>query len=153
MLLTCFKDPSMTRTLALAITIFSFSFNLSAQSTPGKDPLGELAGTTSLKWSVIGTESPATGACAVGEAYYTFQRSPAQVVVQQCAGGSWTSRTLPVTNWSTNGKSGVAFGGASYELKSLPQAAPVCKGNVNCLRLSSMPDGKTDATTTIYLTR
>ena len=143
----------MTRTLAFSIALSSFSFNSAAQGAAGKDLLGELAGATSLKWSVIGTKSTSTGACAAGEAYYTFQRSPAQVVVQQCAGGSWTTRTLPVTNWSANGKSGITFGGASYELKNLPAAAPVCKGNANCMRLASMPDGKTDATTTIYLTR
>ena len=143
----------MTRTIALAITLCSLSFNLLAQGTTGKDPLSELSGTTSLKWSAIGTRSAMAAACAAGEAYYTFQRSPAQVVVQQCAGGNWTTRTLPVTDWAANGKSGITFGGASYELKSLAAAAPVCKGNANCLRLASRPDGKTDATTTIYLTR
>ena len=37
-------------------------------------------------------------------------------------------------------------------VKSLPAAAPACKGNANCVRLVALPDGKTDATRTIYLT-
>ena len=52
-----------------------------------------------------------------------------------------------------NGKSGIAFGGAKYEVKSLPAGAPACKGSATCVRLTTVPDGKTDATRSIYLTQ
>ncbi|MBK7268247.1 MAG: hypothetical protein IPI07_01595 [Flavobacteriales bacterium] len=140
----------MTRTFALFLALCSIAGKLNAQTPP--DPLGELAGTTTRQWSVIGATSATGAACAAGEAQYTFQFKPAQVEVKQCTGGAWKSRTEAVTSWAANGKSGIAFGGTSYEVKSLPPNAPVCKGNANCVRLASVPDGKTDATTTIYLT-
>lgn len=135
----------MTRLFAL-LAVCSFASNLFAQ-----DPLGALAGTGKQQWSTIGTKSAPDAACTAGEAYYTFQSKPAQVVVKQCAGGTWTSRTEAITKWTANGKGGIAFGGAKYEVKSLPASAPACKGNANCIRLVTVPDGKTDATRTIYL--
>lgn len=131
--------------LALSLTV-----GLRAQS---KDPLGELAGTATRQWSVVGTTSAPGAACKAGEGWYTFQLKPAQVEVKQCAGGTWAARTEAVTTWAANGKSGIAFGGRQYEVKALPGSAPVCKGSSNCIRLASLPDGKTDATSTIYLTR
>ena len=141
------QPQHMTRILALLV-VCSFAANLHAQA---KDPLAELAGTSMQQWSTIGTKSAPTGACTAGEAYYTFKLKPAQVVVQKCASGAWTSNTDAITNWTAGGKSGIAFGGAKYEVKSLPASAPACKGNANCVRLVTMPDGKTDATRTIYL--
>jgi hypothetical protein len=140
----------MLRTILLFVALSPCATALHAQ---GKDPLAELAGTATRQWSVIGTKSGAEAPCAAGEGYYTFQLKPAQVTIKQCAGGAWKARTEAVTNWSANGKSGIAFGGKQYEVKGLPATAPVCKGNANCLRLASVPDGKTDATSTIYLTR
>jgi hypothetical protein len=67
--------------------------------------------------------------------------------------GSSKSRTEAITTWSANGKSGIAFGGARYEVKALPASAPACKGNATCVRLATVPDGKSDATRTLYLTR
>jgi len=118
-----------------------------------KTVLDQLTGGTTRQWSIVGTKAAPDAACGTTDRYYTFQRSPAQVVVQECSGGKFASRTLPLTSWTTNGKSGIAFGGSSYEVKELHAGAPVCKGNANCIRLASVPDGKTDATTTIYLTR
>lgn len=114
-------------------------------------PLAELTGEGSQQWMVIGTVATA-GPCKTGDASYAFQAEPAQVVVQECAGGKWKSRTEAITTWSTSGKSGIAFGGAKYEVKTLPSSAPACKGNAHCVRLTTVPDGKTDATRTVYLT-
>jgi len=139
----------MLRTLLL-FTLSSFALVLSAQTT---DPLAELAGTTTRQWNVIGAKSAAISECVPGEAQYTFQLKPAQVVVKECEAGAMKSRTEAVTNWSANGKSGIAFGGARYEVKALPATAPACKGNANCMRLVTVPDGKTDATRTLYLSR
>jgi len=141
-------EPNMRRILLL--TLSCLSLVAPAQIT---DPLVELAGTTTREWSVIGAKSAPTSECVPGEARYTFQRKPAQVVVKECEAGAMKSRTEAITNWSANGKSGIAFGGARYEVKSLPPTAPVCKGNTICVRLVTVPDGKTDATRTIYLTR
>lgn len=101
------------------------------------------------QWSVIGNATDPK--CNTGDATYTF--SAKQVVLGQCSGGAWKNSTEALTTWSANGKSGIAFGGARYEVKSLPPSAPACKGNANCVRLVTVPDGKTDATRTIYLTR
>lgn len=116
------------------------------------DALTQLTGTGTQQWTVIGSPPPASPKCAAGDATYTFQAKPAQVETATCTGGAWKSSTEVVTTWSANGKSGIAFGGAQYEVKSLPATAPACKGNANCLRLTTVPDGKTDATRTIYLT-
>jgi len=132
----------MLRTSLLLLTI-STSVSLFAQA---KDPLAELVG---QQWSIIGNS--AEGTCKAGDAVYTFQAKPAQVVVKECAGGAWKSRTEAITPWSADGKSGIAFGGAKYEVKTLPATAPACKGNGNCVRLVTVPDGKTDATRTLYL--
>jgi hypothetical protein len=70
----------------------------------------------SQPWKVIG--NAAAPKCAPGDATYTF--SAKQVVVGQCTGGAWTNRTEPMDTWSANGKSGIAFGGARYEVKALP---------------------------------
>ncbi len=117
------------------------------------DALTQLTGTGTQQWTVIGSTSPAAPKCTTGDATYTFQAKPAQVVTATCTGGAWKSSTEAVTTWSANGKNGIAFGGARYEVKSLPASAPACKGNANCLRLTTVPDGKTDATRSIYLTR
>ena len=114
-----------------------------------QDALSTLTGGGKQEWSVIGNTSTAPK-CTPGDATYTF--SAKQVVVKQCAGGAWKSSTETLTTWSANGKSGIAFGGAKYEVKALPASAPACKGNANCVRLVTVPDGKTDATRTIYLT-
>lgn len=127
--------------------LFGTAMGLCAQN----DGLGQLAGSSEQQWRVIGTQA-VTGPCKAGDASYTFQAKPAQVVVQECAGGVWKSRTEAITDWSAGGKSGIAFGGARYEVKALPATAPACKGNANCVRLVTMPDGKTDATRTLYLT-
>lgn len=140
----------MTRVLFFYIAFLSFAVR---GSTQAGNALAELAGTTTRQWSVIGTTLPSAAACASGEGIYTFQLKPAQVVVQKCAGGEWRSTTEAITSWSKDGKSGIAFGGDAYVVKSLPASAPVCKGNARCIRLASVPDGKTDATRTIYLTR
>ena len=137
----------MLRTALVLLTVAT-SFTLFAQA---KDPLAELAGAGSQQWTIIGSGA-ADGPCKAGDGVYTFQAKPAQVVVKECVGGAWKSRTEAVTTWSANGKSGIAFGGAKYEVKNLPTAAPACKGNANCVRLATVPDGKTDATLSIYLT-
>ncbi len=126
-----------------------FSFIVSAQS----DALSTLTGGGSRQWTVIGSSPEAGGACQAGDARYTFLAKPAQVVVARCVSGAWKSSTETLDTWSTGSKSGIAFGGARYEVKSLPASAPACKGNAECVRLVTVPDGKSDATRTIYLTR
>ncbi len=133
----------MLRTTIALFTVTT-AFSLFAQETA---PMAELAGP---QWTVIGSGA-ADGACKPGDASYVFKAEPAQVVVKECAGGAWKARTEAVTTWSAGGKSGIAFGGARYEVKSLPASAPACKGNSPCMRLATVPDGKTDATRTIYL--
>ncbi len=113
------------------------------------DALATLTTGGNQPWKVIG--NAAAPKCAPGDATYTF--SAKQVVVGQCTGGAWTNRTEPMDTWSANGKSGIAFGGARYEVKALPASAPACKGNATCVRLATVPDGKSDATRTLYLTR
>lgn len=132
----------------LTLLLAAFVIALCADA---QDPLAQLAGTKGQQWSVIGN-SAMEGTCKAGDATYTFQPKPAQVVVKQCNGGAWKSSTEAITTWSAGGKSGIAFGGSKYEVKTLPATAPACKGNANCVRLASLPDGKTDATRTIYLT-
>lgn len=122
-----------------------------ARVTQAQDALTQLAGSSTQQWSVIGTV-PTAEVCKPGDAMYTFQAKPAQVVVKECADGVWRPRTEAVTLWSAGAKSGIAFGGARYEVKTLPATAPACKGNATCVRLATVPDGKTDATRTIYLT-
>jgi len=112
-----------------------------------QDALGTLTGGGSQQWQVIGNATAPK--CSPGDATYTF--SAKQVVVQQCAGGTWKSSNEVLETWSAGGKSGIAFGGAKYEVKSLPANAPACKGNAHCVRLTTVPDGKTDATRSIYL--
>ncbi len=126
--------------LGIALSLF-----VSAQ----QEALGTLTGGGG-QWSVIGS-SPAGTTCKAGDASYTFQAK--EVVVKQCVGGAWKRSTEAVSNWTANGKSGIAFGGAKYEVKSLPAGAPACKGSANCVRLTTVPDGKTDATRSIYLTQ
>lgn len=132
---------------AILLLSASASFTLLAQTAA---PLAELTGEGSKQWMEIGTVATA-GPCKAGDAAYAFQAEPAQVVVQECAGGKWKSRTEAITTWSVGGKSGIAFGGAKYEVKTLPSSAPACKGNAHCVRLTTVPDGKTDATRTVYL--
>jgi hypothetical protein len=136
----------MFRTTLLLLTLSAIT-TLSAQN----EALTTLAGSGSQQWSVIGGSGAEP--CKAGDASYTFQAKPAQVVVKQCAGGTWKSSTETITTWAANGKSGIAFGGAKYEVKTLPSTAPACKGSGNCVRLVTVPDGKTDATRTIYLSR
>jgi len=144
----------MDRTTAFLFALLLIPISLSAQQgTSEKDILDLLAGSAKQQWSVVGTRSAPTGACSANEAYYTFQRTPAQVVVQECAGGVWKPRTSAFTTWSANGKAGVTLDGRSFEVKALHAGAPVCKGSANCVRLSSLPDGKSDVATNIYLTR
>lgn len=112
-----------------------------------QDALGTLTGGGSQQWQVIGNATAPK--CSPGDATYTF--SAKQVVVQECAGGTWKSSNEVLETWSAGGKSGIAFGGAKYEVKSLPANAPACKGNAHCVRLTTVPDGKTDATRSIYL--
>lgn len=134
----------MLRTPFLLLGL-GFSIFVSAQ----QDALGTLVG-GSGQWSVIGN-APVGGACNSGDAAYTFKAK--EVVVKQCEGGTWKSSSSVLTTWAASGKSGIAFGGARYEVKSLPASAPACKGNANCVRLTTVPDGMTDATRTLYLTR
>lgn len=115
-----------------------------------QEALNTLTGGGSPQWHVIGNSATAAPKCGAGDATYTFKE--AQVVLGTCVGGAWKNSTEPLSTWAANGKSGVAFGGAKYEVKSLPAGAPACKGNANCVRLTTVPDGKTDATRTIYLT-
>ncbi len=139
-------------TLLLSLSLLPAS--LFAQSDAGqKAAMEQLTGGSSRQWSMIGTVATTMATCTPADRYYTFQQKPAQVVVQECVDGKLKPRTLPLTTWTANGKSGIAFGGTRYEVKALNAGAPVCKGNANCLRLASVPDGTTDATTTIYLTR
>ena len=130
---------------SLTFIAFSLAFFAAAQST---EALTVLMGGGSQQWSVIGNAP--VPKCSSGDATYTFQES--QVVVATCTGGAWKSRTEPLTTWSTGGKSGIAFGGARYEMKTLPSSAPACKGHATCVRLTTVPDGKSDATRSIYLT-
>ncbi len=113
------------------------------------DGLTTLTGANGQRWAIIGSSAPADNSCKDGDGTYDFQAK--QVVIRQCAGGTWKSSTEALTVWSAGGKSGVAFGGTKYEVKSLPANAPACKGNANCVRLATVPDGKTDATRTLYL--
>ncbi len=135
----------MLRTAIVLLTVTT-SLSVFAQA---KEPLSELTGAGSQQWATIGSVTAA--GCKAGDGVYTFQAEPAQVVVKECVGGAWKSRTEAVSNWSANGKSGIAFGGARYEVKSLPASAPDCKGNDHCVRLATVPDGKTDASRSIYL--
>ena len=137
------KKNTMFRTSFLLLGL-GLSILVNAQ----QDALATLTG-GSGKWSLVGS-APASGTCNTGDAAYTF--SAKQVVVKQCKGGEWKSSTEVLDTWSASGKSGIAFGGARYEVKSLPATAPACKGNA-CVRLTTVPDGKTDATRTIYLTQ
>ena len=139
----------MLRPIVLLLSGVSLAAPLHAQAT---GPLAELTGAGNQQWTVIGSSAEGPGVCKAGDASYTFQADVAQVVVKECVGGAWKSRTEAVTNWTANGKSGIAFGGARYEVKTLPATAPACKGNANCVRLATVPDGKTDATRTLYLT-
>ncbi len=134
----------MTR-LPLLLVLFTTSVGVQAQ-----DAVTTLTGGGSQQWSVIGNS--VAPKCAPGDATYTFQAKPAQVTVKECAGGAWKSHTEMITTWTAGAKSGIAFGGSKYEVKTLPATAPACKGNPNCTRLVTVPDGKTDATRTIYLT-
>lgn len=136
----------MLRT-TIVLLVLATSLSLFAQA---KDPLTELTGATMQQWSIIGGGS-ADAACKPGDGVYIFQAKPAQVVVKECMGGAWKSHSEAITTWSANGKSGIAFGGSQYEVKTLPAGAPACKGNANCVRLVTVPDGRTDATRTIYL--
>jgi hypothetical protein len=139
---------------ALLLSLSLLPAALFAQTDAGqKAALDQLTGGSSRQWSQIGTVEGPGDICAPGDRFYQFQQKPAQVVVQNCVDGKLKPSTLPLTTWTANGKSGVAFGGTRYEVKTLNAGAPVCKGNANCLRLASVPDGTTDATTTIYLTR
>ena len=112
-----------------------------------QDALATLTGNGSQQWMVIGNAT--TPKCSPGDATYMF--SAKEVVVQECAGGAWKSTKEVLEPWNAGGKSGIAFGGARYEVKSLPASAAACKGNANCVRLTTVPDGKTDATRSIYL--
>lgn len=86
------------------------------------------------------SSAPADNSCKDGDGTYDFQ-------VKQGgdkAGPRW--RHMEEQHRSTDcmergGKSGVAFG-VKYEVKSLPVNAPACKGNANCVRLATVPDGK-----------
>jgi hypothetical protein len=139
-------------TLLLSLSLLPAT--LLAQSDAGqKEAMDLLTGGSTRQWTQIGTVAGTVATCAPGDRYYQFQQKPAQVVVQNCVDGKLKPSTLPLTTWTANGKSGVAFGGTRYEVKTLNAGAPVCKGNANCLRLASVPDGSTDASTTIYLTR
>ncbi len=129
--------------------IFSVLASLALHTSAQTDALAQLAGPTSQQWTVIGNATAPK--CAPGDATYTF--SAKQVVVGKCTGGAWKSSTEALEVWSANGKSGIAFGGTQYVVKTLSASAPVCKGNANCVRLASVPDGNSDATRTIYLTR
>lgn len=135
----------MLRT-TLALFTLATAFTLHAQE---KAPLEELAGPL---WTVIGSGT-AIGECKAGDAMYQFKAAPAQVVVKECEGHVFKARTEAVSTWSAGGKSGIAFGGARYEVKSLPASAAACKGNSPCMRLTTVPDGKTDATRSIYLAK
>lgn len=137
----------MLRTSFLLLGI-GISVLVSAQP----DALATLTGGGRQQWSVIGSTPAATPKCTTGDATYTFQAKPAQVVVGSCVNGAWKNSTETVATWTVGGKSGIAFGGARYQVKALPANAPACKGNANCVRLTTVPDGKTDATRTIYLT-
>ena len=112
-----------------------------------QDALATLTGDGSLQWMVVGNAT--TPKCSPGDAIYTF--SAKEVVIQQCAEGAWKSTKEVLEPLSAGGKNGIAFGGARYEVKSLPASAAACKGNANCVRLTTVPDGKTDATRSIYL--
>lgn len=117
------------------------------------DAVTTLTGGGTQQWTVIGNAPAAPPKCSAGDATYTFSARPGQVIVATCEGGVWKNNTHALSDWSANGKSGIAFGGAKYEVKTLPPSAPACKGNATCVRLVTVPDGKTDATRTIYLTR
>ena len=136
----------MLRTAIVLLTVAT-SLTLFAQA---KDPLAGLTGPASQQWTVIGSGA-VDGPCKAGDGVYTFQAEPAQVVVKECVGGAWKSRTEAITSWSAADKSGIAFGGARYEVKILPSSAAACKGNENCVRLTTVPDGTSDATRSIYL--
>ncbi len=133
----------------LRIPLLFLGIGISLFVSAQQEALGTLTGGGG-QWSVIGS-SLAGAACKAGDASYTFQAK--EVVVKQCVGGAWKSSTEPLSNWTANGKSGIAFGGAKYEVKSLPASAPACKGSATCVRLTTVPDGKSDVTRSIYLTQ
>ena len=134
----------------LRTPLLFLGFGISLFASAQQEAVTTLTGGSSQQWSVIGTAPAAPPKCGPGDATYTFKE--AQVVLGTCVGGAWKNTTEPLSTWAANGKSGVAFGGAKYEVKSLPPGAPACKGNANCVRLTTVPDGKTDATRTLYLT-
>lgn len=141
--------PVMNTLPMLRTSVLLLGFGLCLLAHAQQDALGTLTAGNG-QWTVIG--GAAAGApCKAGDAGYTFQAK--EVVVKQCVGGAWKSSSAPLSTWAANGKSGIAFGGARYEVKTLPPTAPACKGNADCVRLATVPDGKTDATRTIYLTR
>ena len=144
------QESQQTRMNMLRTILPLFAITTAIALNAQTDPVNTLSGGASQQWSVIGTD-PAAGTCKAGDASYTF--SAKEVVVKQCAGGAWKSSTEALDTWSAGGKNGIAFGGARYEVKSLPATAPACKGSANCVRLTTVPDGKTDATRSLYLTR
>ena len=146
------SSDATTHPMLRTFLILSLSFFATVLCAQLPDPLAELAGSTTRQWRVIGARSAVISECVPGEAWYIFQLKPAQVVVKQCEAGAMKARTEVITTWSANGKSGIAFGGARYEVKAIPATAPACQGNSNCVRLATVPDGRTDATRSIYLT-
>lgn len=134
----------------LRTPLLFLGFGLSLFASAQQEALRTLTDGGSPQWSVIGNSATAAPKCGPGDATYTFKE--AQVVLGTCEGGAWKNATEPLSTWAANGKSGISFGGAKYEVKTLPPGAPACKGNAHCVRLTTVPDGKTDATRSIYLT-
>ena len=141
---------SLNATTMFRSTLLLLAFTSTPMLFAQAEAVTTLTGGGTQQWTVIG--NAATPKCSAGDATYTFSARPGQVIVATCAGGGWKNTTHALSEWNANGKSGIAFGGSKYEVKSLPPSAPACKGNATCVRLVTVPDGKTDATRTIYLT-
>ena len=109
-----------------------------------------LTGGKSQQWVAGG--SLASKACKSGDARYTFKAKPAQVLIAKCTSGAWKSNRFTVTKWSSNGRSGIAFGGVKYVVSVEPSSSAICKGRTQCMRLVSVPEGSAKART-IFLTR
>ena len=130
----------------LRTSFLIFALGLGIFVNAQQDALATLTGVVAQQWKVISTPP---NQMQPWRATYTF--SAKEVVVKECAEGAWKSTKEVLETWGAGGKSGIAFAGARYEVKSLPAAAAACKGNANCVRLTTVPDGKTDATRSIYL--
>lgn len=112
-----------------------------------------LAGADHQQWSVIGTRGALGAACERGDGYFTFHRKASMVEEQACEKGAFVLRKHTYAVHTTDGDAHITFMDKVFRVTSLPKGAPVCEGHDQCIRLSSLPDGQSDAPIDFYLTR